>query len=414
MPRSRYRWVVLTVGTSAQATVACVLFSVAVLAPELRDDFDLSLAQTGVVLAALGIGMTPALLPWGLFADRAGERVVLPLGLGAAGLVLARTGSAGGYGELVALLALAGALMGSANAASGRAVMHWFAPGERGLALGIRQSSVPMGGLVAAIVLPPLADTKGLTWTYAALGVACVAAALAGALLLRTPEHITAQLPPRRQGTARRTLRRPALWLVSFGSALFLFAQTATMSFTVLFLSDERGMTPHAAALVLAAMQVLGVALRITIGLLSDRVGSRIVPLSRLGLVISASFVVVAATTRAPLVVLIPVLVVAGGIAMSWNGLAFVAAAEIAGPHATGAAIGLQQTVLGVVGTIAPIEIAAVVSASSWDIAFLSAGIFPLVGWALLRPLARAGRRARAGTEPASAGGAISPSRAAR
>ena len=149
------------------------------------------------------------------------------------------------------------------------------------------------------------------------------------------------------------------------------------MSFTVLFLSDDRGMSPHAAALVLAAMQVLGVGLRIAVGLRSDRVGSRVVPLSRLALVISASFVVVAATARAPLTVLVPVLVVAGGIAMSWNGLAFVAAAEIAGPDATGAAIGLQQTLLGVVGIVAPIEIAAVVSASSWDVAFLTAGALP-------------------------------------
>ena len=128
--------------------------------------------------------MTPALLPWGLFADRAGERVVLPLGLAGAAVVLARVGSADGYGELVLLLVVAGALLGSANAASGRAVMHWFAPGQRGLALGIRQASVPIGGLVAAVGLPALADAKGLTWTYTALGVACALAALAGALLL--------------------------------------------------------------------------------------------------------------------------------------------------------------------------------------------------------------------------------------
>src|SRR5512147_1104529 len=117
MAGSRYRWVVLTVGTIAQATVAVVLFSVAVLAPELRDEFGLTLAQTGVVLAALGIGMTPTLLPWGLFADRAGERVVLPLGLAGGAVVLTRVGSATSYGGLVLLLVLAGALIGSSNAA---------------------------------------------------------------------------------------------------------------------------------------------------------------------------------------------------------------------------------------------------------------------------------------------------------
>ena len=245
--------------------------------------------------------------------------------------------------------------------------------------------------------LPALADAKGLTWTYTALGVACALAALAGALLLRSPSQPVAARPARPRA-ARRTLRRPTLWLVSCGSALFLFAQTATMRYTVLFLSDDRGMSPHAAALVLAAMQVLGVGFRIAVGSARPRrLAGR--PALALALVISVSFVVVAATTRAPLTVLVPVLVVAGGIAMSWNGLAFVAAAEIAGPHATGAAIGLQQTLLGVVRMVAPIEIAAVVSASSWDVAFFTAGLFPLLGFALLRPLTRAGGR----VTPASA-----------
>ena len=68
-----YRWVVLTVGTVAQASVSAVILGVAVLAPELRAHFDLSLGETGVVLAAVGIGMTPTLLAWGLLADKAGE-----------------------------------------------------------------------------------------------------------------------------------------------------------------------------------------------------------------------------------------------------------------------------------------------------------------------------------------------------
>ena len=159
-------------------------------------------------------------------------------------------------------------------------------------------------------------------------------------------------------------------------------------------------MSAHAAALVLAASQIVGIVLRIAAGHLSDRNGSRIVPLCRLGLAIAASLGVVAATAREPLVVLVPVIIVAGGIGMSWNGLSFVAAAEIAGPQATGAAIGLQQTFLGIAGILAPIEIAAVVSATSWRTAFLVAALFPLLGWALIRPLAARGR-ARPLAEPA-------------
>jgi sugar phosphate permease len=375
------------VGTTAQATVSAALFSVAVLAPELRDHFDLSLAQTGVMLAALGIGMTPALLPWGLLTDRAGERVVLPLGLFGSGFVLALVGVASGFGEVVLLLAVAGALMASANAASGRAVMQWFAPSERGLALGIRQSSVPLGGLFAAVVLPPLASSAGLGWTYAVLGAACVVAAVLGAVLLKSPPGRPARAAahPHEQ---TQPLRRPALWQISTGSAFLVTAQTATMSFTVLFLSEGRDMSTHAAALVLAGAQVLGAVLRIAVGHWSDRQGSRIVPLSRLAVAIAVSLAVVAAAARAPLWILIPVVVLAGGIGMSWNGLSFVSAAEIAGPDATGAAIGLQQTMLGVAGIVTPIAFAAVVSSTSWGLAFLLAAAFPIVGRALIRPLA--------------------------
>ena len=91
---ARYRWVVLGVGTAAQATVSAAMFSVAVLAPQLRAHFHLTIGQVGIALAAFGIGMTPTLLPWGLLADRVGERVVLPLGLGASAFALAGIGLA--------------------------------------------------------------------------------------------------------------------------------------------------------------------------------------------------------------------------------------------------------------------------------------------------------------------------------
>jgi MFS family permease len=179
------------------------------------------------------------------------------------------------------------------------------------------------------------------------------------------------------------------LWVVSLGSALILVGQIATMSFTVLFLSEGRGFSTGGAALVLAASQLLGGFLRIAAGLWSDRYGSRIVPLYRLALAVSATLVAVAAVAGAPEWLLIPILIVAGGIGLSWNGLSFVAAAEIAGARASGAAIGLQQTILGVGAIVTPLAIAALVDATSWRAAFLVAGMFPLLGWAAIRPLAR-------------------------
>ena len=97
----RYRWIVLAVGTAAQAAVSASWFAIAILAPDIRSEFGLSLTEIGVVLAAFTIGMTPTLLPWGLLADRIGERVVLPVGLGLSACALACVGIAPGYAALV-------------------------------------------------------------------------------------------------------------------------------------------------------------------------------------------------------------------------------------------------------------------------------------------------------------------------
>jgi sugar phosphate permease len=83
----------------------------------------------------------------------------------------------------------------------------------------------------------------------------------------------------------------------------------------------------------------------------------------------------------------VPVLVVAGIFGMSWNGLSFTAAAEAAGPRRSGAAIGFQQTVLGVGGIVIPIVFAAVVTGASWRLAFIGAATCAAIGAVALRPL---------------------------
>ena len=59
---------------------------------------------------------------------------------------MAAAGWASSFTLFVALLAVAGAMGASVNAASGRAVMQWFGAQERGFALGLRQTAIPVGG----------------------------------------------------------------------------------------------------------------------------------------------------------------------------------------------------------------------------------------------------------------------------
>jgi sugar phosphate permease len=377
---SRYRWLVLAAGTAAQTAFSAVIVGLPVLAPALRDAHGLSLVQIGVVLDSLWIGTLLTLLAWGLLADRVGERFVLAAGLGLCAAATAAAGDADGFRSLVLLVALAGAAGASVNAASGRAVMQWFPADERGFALGVRQTAIPLGGLFAALVLPAL----GLRSAFLFLAALCLAGAAFGLAVVRDREGSEDVLEPR--GLAE-TLRDHRLWLLCLGSGFYLVAQLAIMGFLVLFLHDERGFSEGAAAAVLGGVQALAAVLRIAGGRWSDRVGSRLRPLRIVGVASTLTLAAAAALLDAPSFVLVPAFVLAGGVSMAWNGLSFTAAAEIAGRSRSGAALGMQQSALAAAGAAVPPAFAVLVGATSWRTAFAVAAAFPLVGVQLLRPL---------------------------
>jgi sugar phosphate permease len=377
-----YRWLILAAGTLSSTSLAAVQIGVSAIAPDLREEFHLSLAQVGVVLAATSAGMMVTLLPWGILTDRIGERLALTIGLGGAALCLAVASTATTFAALVGTLAATGAFAASVNSASGRAVMHWFARNERGLALGIRQASVPIGGVAGALALPAIVAHWSVHAAFVALALNCVVWAVLAAVVLRerpTDEHVAEDLG--------NPLRDKRMWVLCWSSTLVLVGQLAIMGFVVLFLHDARGLSTARAAFVLAAIQVGAVAARIAVGRASDRTGRRIPLFVRVSALLAITLAAAAVLVHAPLTALVPVLIVAGIVGMSWNGLSFTAAAEAAGASRSGAAIGFQQTVLAVGGLLIPIGFAAIVSNESWRVAFLASAGCSLAGAALLRRL---------------------------
>ncbi len=378
---SRYRWTILALGTVAQASYSAVFLGIPVLAPQLRDEYELSLTEIGVVLAAFSIGSVVTLLAWGLLTDRVGERSVLASGLAVASIALVLAAFTSAYLPLVLLLVVAGGAGASVNAASGRAVMGWFEPSQRGLALGIRQTALPLGGAAAALALPPIAAAGGTQAGMLVLAGACLATAIAGAIGLR-------EAPPGAGEPLRdvaHPLRDSRMWRLATGSGLIVGAQISILAFTVLFLHGVRGVSTAAAAAVFAAMQLIGAALRIAAGRWSDRVGSRIAPLLKLAFALSVALAVSAALTSAPLAVFVPAFLVAGALSQSWNGLSFTATAELAGRRRAGAALGFQQTALAVASGLAPPLFALLVESTSWGVAFALAATLPLAGAGLMR-----------------------------
>jgi sugar phosphate permease len=381
MSHGRYRWAVLAAGTFAQTTYSAIWFGIAVMAPALRARDHLSLAQMGLLLSSSLVGSLISLIPWGIATDHVGERIVLVSGLALCGGALIAAGLVHGFWPLALLVALAGMTGASVQSASGRAVLHWFPLRQRGLALAIRQTAIPISGFLTALVLP---HVGGIRNGFILMGMACLAGAAVGGIVLREgPEHDLAA------GGALgiSPLRDKRIWRLSIGSSLLLAPQLCVAGFTVLYLHEQRGMSPGGAGAVLAVMQALAIAGRISAGRWSDVRASRLAPLRAIALTVGALVVLTTALLTAPLPILIPVLVVTGALAMSWNSLSFAAAIELAGRGRSGSAIGLQQTLLNVPSTTYPGLFGALVAATSWHVGFAAVAVFPLVGWRVLRAL---------------------------
>lgn len=371
---------------TAQAAASAIQQGLPAIAPALRDAADLTLIETAIVLAAVNFGTMLALLPWGFASDQIGERRVLVLGMSGSALLMLVASTAGNFWTLTLLLVGAGLFGACSPAASGRAVMSWFAREERGMALGIRQMAVPLGGATAAVVLPVLVIAGGVSAALVGLACGSAAGALVAAIWLRDApvDQELAHSPPTSSAKPTRDRR---LWRLAAGCALFVCAQLSVLTFIVLYLHDQRSWSNGEAAAALAVLQVLGMFARVASGRWSDRQGRRIAPLRQLGLAGGLMLAITAAVLNADSAIVVPLLIVSGVLAMSWNGLSFTAAAELAGSVRAGTAFGLQNTILFFSGGLSPVLFGALVNATSWRAAFATLPLTSFAGWLVLRPL---------------------------
>lgn len=383
---SRYRWVILATGAVGAGAFSALRMGLPSLAPALRGEFGLSLGEVGLAFAAVTGGGMLTLVPWGALTDRIGERPVMASGLAGCAAALVGAALATSYAALLAALLVAGMFGSSATGASGRAVMGWFARSERGFALGIRQMALPLGGAVASLTLPSLIDAQGLDAAFVALAGLSLTAAVASVVLMRDPPASLG----RRSESASAALsptRDTRIWRLGAGGALLVCAQASMLGFIVLFLHDARAVGAATAAAALGALQIIGALVRIVAGRRSDREGLRIAPMRRIAARNAALLAAVGALATGPGVLLYPLLAVAAISTMSWNGLAFTAAAEISGHARAGTAMSMQNTLISVGGVLAPTAFGVLVEATSWTAAYVVLALAPLAAFAVLRPL---------------------------
>lgn len=343
--RGRFRWIVLGLATLMQLGVSLPQQTPAAIGPVLSRSLSLSRAELGLLTSAIWGGMLIGLLPFGMLVDRYGERSMLLVGgvILAGFLVLASRASS--FEPL--FIALVPAAVGASAASPGgtRALAAWFEPRLRGTAIGIRQTGVTGAGVLAAVILPPIA--VGFGWRAAFLTVAALA------LLAIAAFAVFYREPPVESRAARapwdlRSLVRNPVWVAATAYGwVFMGALGCVVAYLAVSLNQDAGLSPVQAGLMLAVLQVGGIAGRLGFGVLSDRLGSR-------GAVMALSAALAVATClamaafghgRAGTAGLVGIAFLLGLSCMGWNALYITLTAEVVPVQNAATAVGAGTTI---------------------------------------------------------------------
>jgi MFS transporter, ACS family, hexuronate transporter len=339
------RWGALALTTGAHACGSLAVLAVAPLAPFLLDALDLSRAQLGLLLPAVYLGGVVMSIPSGWLTERLGVRVLLALGQIVAAVAVALAAASHGLVPLLALLVVGGFGFSVLNPTTGKAVLEWFPPRQRGLAMGIKQAGLTLGGVASALALPPIAAAFGWRAALVVAAATALGSAVLVALLYRSPiggGRVGGGSAPR-LAEVTPFARRPGVAVVFACGLALSVAQSSTLAYLVLFVRDTFGASPVASARVLAIAQVGGAAARLGWGLASDRffAGRRRPGLALDAMLASAAFLAFAAGSRLPATLAGPLAFVAGAAAFGWVGLYFALVAEIGGPRHAGLLTGV-------------------------------------------------------------------------
>ncbi len=157
---------ILFIATLSQACATFVTYGAGPLAAFWQRLYDLSQFQTGLLVSAVQIGPIFSMLLFGNWMDRYGERWLVGGGSILLGISMLFAYSADHYLYLTGVLLAAGVWYGTAQPGGSKAVVKWFPSHHRGLAMGIRQTGIPIGGAVASATLPLLFHQYGCTGLF--------------------------------------------------------------------------------------------------------------------------------------------------------------------------------------------------------------------------------------------------------
>jgi sugar phosphate permease len=150
--------------------------------PAVMPIMGINMTQGMAFMTAFYIGYTLTQIPGGILADRFGPRLVLSGALFVQGLSTLSLGLTESYQAGFLLRVVCGLGAGCVYAAWFKAVVTWFSPTQKGLAIGVVMTAPTLGVTIPNFIMPPLEVAWG--WQNAFLGLGLFLIIMAGVFMV--------------------------------------------------------------------------------------------------------------------------------------------------------------------------------------------------------------------------------------
>ena len=349
-------WVVLLATLTIQALVAMALLTLPVMAPVVARSVGVPTTWVGGFVGVVYSAAMLASLLGGGAVRRWGAVRLSQVGLACSTIGLCLCAIP--HPVVMFLGAIfVGLGYGPITPASSHLLIKTTPPSQLSLVFSVKQTGVPLGGMIAGALVPSLDALIGWQLSFLAAGLMCALCAWAVQPLRVAldsdrdptvrPSLVTSLAQPLRLVFSHKRLRTMVVI-----SLLFAIFQLSLATYLVTFLYEDLGWSLIFAGVALTVTQAAGVGGRILWGFISDR---WLGPIPML-LVITVLMVIGALgcamlTRDTSLWLLFPILIVFGSTAIGWNGVFLAEVARLAPPGQAGLATGgsLCITFLGIV-----------------------------------------------------------------
>ncbi|KXY65023.1 MFS transporter [Bacillus cereus] len=375
---STYKWVMLIVATIAQTTATLITYGVGVFALFWKEEYALTNMESGLLVSVVNVGPLFCMLFVGRLLDQYNEKILISISSFLLGSSLLLTNIVSRFNGLLFVLLLIGMFYSVSQPGGSKVILKWFPKENCGLAMGIRQAGIPIGGTLAGVLIPFL--TVQYNMTYAINSIACIC--IIGGVLF-----FVFYKEPYVEGEARKGHIKISFWMelkvvickkelypIYITGICMISLQMVLVGHFMKFLAGEQSITSIVAGTVFSVMFFSGMIGRIALAAISDVFykGNRRIPLfiavcASIGLILLLVMNIHTITSG----VLYSISALLGFFSIGWFSLFIAEVAELASEESVGITVSVALTLNQIAIIVAPVLFGYIVDEKGYTHAWL-------------------------------------------